>query len=293
MNEFINELKNINSIDKAFLLFRHILLGFSFDYKNNFYVKHNSLLESTYVSEFNQITELESKKKGLITESEKLKILEKNGSWTKQEENKYQDRLKRILDLKQSKKKLVIPSQIAQAEEILNKEIQDFTVYFLERNEILGLTVEGFLTSKNYQYYIENFFFKNSKLDEKIHSEEEFEDLDPEYSRKYYDYYNDFQEIFSERNLKKISCAPPVYNTLYLSKTPSDFFGKSISELTMNQISIYSNYLYYKNVSSSPDFRDPPQECYANLDRLVDYYDQQYSIISTKNKTKKQDKGRN
>jgi hypothetical protein len=287
MNEFISELQNINSEDQAFLLFRHILLGSSFDYQNKFYVKHNSLIESTYITENNKIIEIESRKRGLLTEKDKLKILERNESWTKEQESIYQEGLKKLTDLQISKKKLVIPAQIKQAQLILEEEMNNFSSSFSEREEVIGLTLETYISERNYQYYLEHFFFKDEALTRKLFSEEEFDEMSQDEIKKYYNYYFDFQEVFNSRNLKKITCSPFILNTFFLSKTPTDFFGKPISQLTLNQISLYSNYLYYKNITESADFKSVPQEYYNDLNKLVDYYDQQYSIICAKNQSKK------
>lgn len=287
MNEAILDLQNIDSQEKAFLLFRHVILGASFDYKNNFYIKHNSLVEATYISEFNKVLESECHAKGLLPEKAKLKVLFENTSWSEEQEDEYQEKLKKIQDLEISKKKLVLPFQIKAAQDILNKEITDLSPLFMEREEAIGLTVESHCNNKNYEYYLRNFFFKDEKLTSPLFSEEEFEDLDITLMRSYHSYYNDFQYIFSDRNLKKIACAPIVYNSFFLSTSAKDFYGKPVCELTVNQISLYSNYIYFKNISSSPDFKSVPQEYYSDLNKVVDYYDQQYSIINSKNNSKK------
>lgn len=287
MNEAILDLQNIDSQEKAFLLFRHVILGASFDYKNKFYIKHNSLVEATYISEFNKVLESECHAKGLLPEKAKLKVLFENTSWSKEQEDEYQEKLKKIQDLEISKKKLVLPFQIKAAQDILNKEITDLSPLFMEREEAIGLTVESHCNNKNYEYYLRNFFFKDEKLTSPLFSEEEFEDLDITLMRSYHSYYNDFQYIFSDRNLKKIACAPIVYNSFFLSASAKDFYGKPVCELTVNQISLYSNYIYFKNISSSPDFKPVPQEYYLDLNKVVDYYDQQYSIINSKNNSKK------
>lgn len=287
MNEAILDFQNVDSQEKAFLLFRHIILGASFDYKNNFYIKHNSLLEATYISEFNKILESECRAKGLLEEKDKLNILFKNTSWTKDQEEEYQAKLKKIQDLETSKKKLVLPYQIKAAQKILDDEIKDLTSLFMEREEAVGLTAESYCNNKNYEYYLKNFFFKDEKLTQKLFSEEEFENLDITIMRNYYSYYTDFQNVFSDRNLKKIACAPIVSNSFYLSNSAKEFYGKSVHQLTVNQMSLYTNHLYFKNVSSNPEFKQVPQEYYSNLDKVVDYYDQQYSILSGKNDSKK------
>jgi len=287
MNEFILDLQNIDSQDKAFLLFRHVILGVSFDYQNNFYIKHNSLVETTYISEQTKIIELESKKKGLVSEKEKLNILNKNGSWTTDQEEAYQEQLKKIKDLQISKKKLIIPSQIKAAEKILDEEAALFSTLFLERSDSVGLTLENYTQERTSEYFIKNFFFKDEGLTQSLFSEEEFEDLDHQTMQNFLNYYYDFQEIFSERNLKKICCAPAVLNIFFLSESSSDFYGVPICKLTMNQITAYSNYIYYKNINSAPDFKQVPTEYYKDLNKVVDYYDQQYSIISSKNNSKK------
>jgi hypothetical protein len=287
VNEAVLDLQNIDSQEKAFLLFRHVILGASFDYNNNFYVKHSSLLEATYISEFNKILESECRAKGLLEEKNKLKVLFENTSWSKEQEGEYQEKLKRVQDLEISKKKLVIPFQIKVAQEILSKEIAALSPLFMEREDAIGLTVESHCNNKNYEYYLRNFFFKDEKLTKPLFSEEEFEDMDIILMRDYHSYYNDFQNIFSDRNLKKIACAPIVSNSFFLSTSAKDFYGKPICHLTVNQISLYSNYIYFKNISSSPEFKSVPQEYYSNLDKVVDYYDQQYSILNSKNNSKK------
>jgi hypothetical protein len=287
VNEAVVDLQNIDSQEKAFLLFRHVILGASFDYRNGFYVKHNSLLEATYISEFNKTLESECHAKGLLQEKDKLKVLFENTSWSEEQEEEYQEKLKRIQDLEISKKKLVIPFQIKSAQEILNKEIAALSPLFMEREDAIGLTVENHCNNKNYEYYLRNFFFKDEKLTQPLFSEEEFEDMDIILMRDYHSYYNDFQNIFSDRNLKKIACAPIVSNSFFLSTSAKDFYGKPICHLTVNQISLYSNYIYFKNISSSPEFKSVPQEYYSNLDKVVDYYDQQYSILNSKNNSKK------
>ncbi len=150
MNEAVLDLQNIDSQEKAFLLFRHVILGASFDYNNNFYVKHSSLLEATYISEFNKILESECRAKGLLEEKNKLKVLFENTSWSKEQEGEYQEKLKRIQDLEISKKKLVIPFQIKYAQEFLNKEIAALSPLFMEREDAIGLTVESHCNNKNY-----------------------------------------------------------------------------------------------------------------------------------------------
>jgi len=287
VNEAVLDLQNIDSQEKAFLLFRHVILGASFDYRNNFYIKHNSLIEATYISEFNKILESECRDKGLLQEKDKLKVLFDNTSWTEEQENEYQGKLKKIQDLEISRKKLVLPFQIKSAQEILNKEIAALSPLFMEREDAIGLTVESYCNNKNYEYYLRNFFFKDEKLTQPLFSEEEFEDMDIVLMRDYHSYYNDFQNVFSDRNLKKIACAPIVYNSFFLSTSAKDFYGKPICNLTVNQISLYSNYIYFKNISASPDFKSVPQEYYSNLDKVVDYYDQQYSILNSKNNSKK------
>jgi hypothetical protein len=287
VNEAVLDFQNIDSQEKAFLLFRHVILGASFDYLNNFYVKHNSLLEATYISEFNKTLEFECHAKGLLSEKDKLKILFENTSWSKRQEEEYQEKLKRIRDLEISKKKLVIPFQIKSAEAILSKELSELTPSFMEREEAIGLTVESYCDNKNYEYYLKNFFFKDEKLTCRLFSEEEFEDLDVTVMKNYHSYYNDFQNVFSDRNLKKIACAPIVYNSLFLSDSAKDFYGNPVCELTVNQISLYSNYIYFKNISASSDCKSVPQEYYSDLGKVVDYYDQQCSILNSKNNSRK------
>lgn len=287
IEDYINHLKNVDSADKAFVLFRQILFGHTFDIDNNFYIKHSNIDENSRMIESSMKYAKIAEKNGLLKNEVKLNVLFENGSWTREQEENYQARVKRIDDLRVSKKKLVIPSQIKAAEEILSNEIQNLYSYFEERESIMGLTVENFCLKKNQEFILKNYFYKDEKLTQPAFDEEDFENMDAGKLYELSNYYYSFLDIFSENNLKKITVCPMVFNILFLSESVIDFYGKPIRDLTTNQTLIYSNYKYYKNISSSPDYKQVPQEYYSDLQKIVNHYDQQYSILYSKAKSKK------
>ena len=287
MNSLVLQLQNINSQEDAFLIFDQIVNGYFFDYVNNFYVKHSSLKDSAKIALNNKILSFESKQKGLSSEEEKLQILIKNGCWSEEQEQEYKNHFKMLQDLTVSKRKLIIKSQIEQAQKLFEKEMIEFTTKYSDRYEYLGMTIESFCSDKRYEFFIKNYFFKDESLTEQIFTDDFFENCDPFILREFFNYYSDFENIFSERNMKKVACSQEASNSLYLSENPSDFYGKPITQLTNNQINLYNYHVYFKNISNHPEFKRVPQEYYNDLNKLIDYYDQQYSILCSKNNNKK------
>lgn len=287
MKEFFNDFKDIKSNEDALILFTEIMLGYSHDYENNLFIKHSSILDIGNLTAQNKKTEKESKIKGLLKEKDKLKILFANGSWTEKEEENFQSQLKKIEDLKISKRKLVFEVQIKSAEEILKREVEKLSDLYSERSYYILPTIESFTNEKLSEFYILNYLYKNETLTEKVYSVEDFEEMSKVEINKIYEYYLSFESIFSERNLKKIAAAPFIFNLFSLSDSASDFFGKPVASMTLNQTNCYSNFLYFKNIINHPDFKSIPQEYHSDIEKLVNYYDQQYGFIAAKNKSKK------
>jgi len=107
--------------------------------------------------------------------------------------------------------------------------------------------------------------------------------------RIYLRLYHRVHGLFNEKNFKRIAVCPFFLNPFCLSNEDIfSFFGKPVIDLTVYQISLFGKGRYYKQLVSDPEVKSPPEEYYTDdLDKVIKFYDQQYSILVGKRTQKK------
>ena len=232
--------------------------------------------------EFFQYAE-EARSKGLTWESEKLKLLIDNGHWDQSKEDALESVRGSIKEAEHSLQRVILESQIPGRKKFIG-ELQD-KLYSLERerSDIMGITCEEFARKKQNEKIIYYSFFKDRDLTERLLTEKEFEELDQRELGEKVEIYNRISSEISERNISKIAVLPFFLNSFFLvNDKPDIFYGKPVSELTVYQINLFSKGKYYKSILSESEGKEPPDEDYKDLDKIVDWYDRQYSIIQGK-----------
>jgi hypothetical protein len=252
-----------------------------------FYLKHSTELDlanvyEKYIEFFDK-----SKNIGILEEKDKLNLLHEKNIWSKQKEEK-RIKIKNEINLNiDTKKKLIIASQQKEIDSKIKNLEQELVDIENERNELLGITAEEYSTRKSNEYLIYLTFCKNENLDKYFESEEDFFNLEIEDLIKCAQLYQNFNSLFSVRNLKKIAVSSFFMNMFFLSENnPYTFFGKPLSKLTYNQINLFTLARGYKyNLERTGD--SPPSSV-NSLDELVEWYENR-SLVS-KEKEKNTDK---
>lgn len=249
-------------------VYNEICLGYSKDiWKNsNIYIKHFSNLDLIEVdSIYNQSLE-ESKKKGILSYSEKIKWLIEKKLWSDDREIEINQQQDFIDGLILTNEKLIFPSQKRENEKILREETGKLNLLLYEKDRLLGTTSEKIANQKIQFYYIYISFFKNKELSENFFSLEDINNLDDEESDKLLSFYMQIIGDFDIKNIKKISISYFFINNFYIcGENMQSFFGKPIYLLTNYQSSLLSYGSYFKNVfSTNPDIpkniKDDPEK---------------------------------
>lgn len=263
-------------------IFRDIHRGFSFNPEAGLYIKHVSFFESIEHEE--AVASCKNEVLGqLPSEAEKLEILNKTLDWTTENEDEYQEQSAKILDLKKDVNKLIIPSQKKQAQEILKVEEDKLRDLSHRRRLKVGMTLEGFEAQKSLEKYIATMLFNDKEFKTPLFDIKSFDDLEYEELLTYFDIYSDFLMMFNEKNFKKIAAAPGVLDLYLLSVSPEDFFGAPLPTLTLNQITLAYKFRYYKSLRDCSELREVPYD-EQDPEKIVYFYDQEYSVLSSKNK---------
>jgi len=278
--------QNLKTEQDCRLVFAEIAQGYSCCPDGKFFIKHFSEAEAAQ-SEFKRKIFLdEAIKQGLPSEKEKLEMLDKFEHWTKGDEKDYQDYFEELLGMRFSLRKLVIPQQIEHLkQEIANKE-KESVIKWATRAQLVGSTRDDYANRKTAEHHILSSFFKEPECRINKFTPEEVDNLTTEELNILMNIYANAHESFSEANVKRIAVCPFFLNGYMASDGNAYFyFGKPIINLSIYQLFLFGRGAYYKMLLEETPNR-PPDEYYDDLDKVIQFYDRQYSLLMGKRAVK-------
>jgi len=266
--------------------YRDIICGYTLiKTKNeNIFFKHLTELEyfesnAVYINEYTKAVN-----QGLLNEEDKLEILYEKDLWAKEKNTKILDLKEELISLRTTKSKLIIKSQIASIDNQIENTLKELSILEKDKEEALGLTAETVAFRKSNEYILYISMKKNENNDSLFASLDEFEDINIEKLTEYFYLYKEYADIFSIKNLKKISISPFFMNSFLLSEDNIfNFYGKPIIDLTQHQIDVYSLARGYKN--SLIKINKSPPSNFKDFDELLNWYETGF-ILKSNDKNK-------
>ena len=273
--------KELNFLKK---IYRDIILGYSsYEFKNQtIYFKHPKDLDificsEVYLKEYNKAIKV-----GLPSEKVKLKILHDTECWSLDKDKEIDSLKKEIDNLKITKNKLIIRSQINDFENKIKLNQKKLDELLNQKKNELGLTAETFALKKSNEYILYVLMHKNPR-EKFFNTELDFLELDVEKLTEFFYLYKDYIEEFSSKNLKKIAASYLFMNNFLMSEDNIySFYGKPILELTQYQIDLYSFGKIFKNILIKS--KCPPPDIFESFDDLVSWYENFGTNFDNKNK---------
>ncbi len=272
--------------DQLKLLFGDVLYGYSsIRYLNRIVkVKHLSQVDIVdFDIKYNEYFEY-ARNFGAPTIKDREAYLLQEGSWTEKKNREIEDNQRFLSGLRDTKAKVFRQAEIDQINRTI-KEIEDkIRNLEIERQELLQCTAESFAQKKITEYQIFKSLFIGDNL---FFTEKEFEELSHDDLTVIVNAYNSKFTHFNERTFKRIALSNFFLNSFYLCKdNPFTFYGKPIINLTMFQVEVFSNAVYFKHILSTAPSK-PPQEVMEDPDTLIDWYHAGKSIKEMTDKGKK------
>ena len=252
-------------------IFRDVSRGFTKESLGNkdIYIKHLSQDDQVELDDIEAEYLDRAKKRGLPTEQDMLDLLKEQGVWGDKDEDEISaDRLY-IQTLTDSKKTLVLKSQIDKQNKLISDATKDLEKKLSDRFKVLGNTAEKYSKEKSNDHYIIRSFFYDKKLEDQIFTEKDFWELDDRHLHKAVVKYNLFFGQFSEENIRHLCLQDFYYSYFPFSESPVDFFGESIVNLTYNQLRLIVYTKIFKNIFERND--GIPQQIRKDPEALLDY----------------------
>lgn len=261
------------------VIYADIINGYSALAPGNIFLKHNSELQNCLLEISRRHYFADSGSKGLLSEKDKLALLAEYGHWSVKEEEDYQQKISELESLRFSSKKLIIPQQQEHMAGEIKKKEKEMHSSFIERVQLLGMTKEYYANKKSQEEHILKSFYKDTKLSIPLFSTEESDNLQYREVSAYTQIYRDAHSVYFERNFKRIAVCYFFLNAFLMTEgNIYNFFGTPIINLTIYQLSLLGKGCYYKNLIQDLGIKSPPEEYYDDLDSVIKYFDQQYSI---------------
>ena len=248
-------------------------------------IKHFNNFDSAELDIKSEFFYQKAVKDGLPTRKDRIDYLLKEKIWTP-ERNKEIIHLKSFVKgLKNSKSKVFLKAHIDQINTQINENQLKLSKMELEKEELIGFCAESYASRRINEHYMFNALC--DEKNEKLFTEQEFEELAENELIEYIALYNKSTKKFKHEILQKISVSGFFTNLFYLCDNNAHvFFGKPLVELTFYQIELFGSGRYFKSLMEQSD-ANVPEEIKDNPEKIIEWFD------STKSAKEVLDKSRN
>jgi hypothetical protein len=251
--------------------FRDIKNGFS-EIKvleNLFYLKHLSLEDQVDIDQIYDYYFEEAKNRGVPTNDETLKRLIEEKQWSSRQESLIKQEEDFIENLTKQKKVLYLKSEILR----INADIESAQkrLYDLKNTKaaFFNRTAESYAEERVNDFYILKCLYKDKKLSMVAFEEDQFDNIDSETLTCIIKQYSEVYKNINDNTIQYLVLQD--FFNLYMpfAENPTEFFGKSVCELTYNQVKLLIYARFFKNVFQQND--KMPQEIKNDPDKIIDY----------------------
>ena len=237
----------------------------------DFYVKHLTQVDQYDLEVQKESVYEKAKAKGLPTEKEALEVLIEGDVWSQEEESEIAETTTYLENLRETKRNLIIPSQI----ENINKDITEaedkLTKIQIKKSELLTQTCESYAALKNNDYSIYVLLHKDDACTQKLFGWDEFGELSKVALKEWLVSYGEISKHLNIEYIKYLAISPifSLYYNITGHKNLHSFFQKPVFELTFYQL----NLLNYGRVLHSilENIEGIPEQIKKNPDDLLDY----------------------
>lgn len=230
----------------------------------------------------------EAKSQGLFTNEEKLAQLRAEGRWTDQMEKQIKESRQMIDGMHEGKKsKMNMPSLVQGLNKQIKEEEEKLTGFLAQKDTLLGLTCETYAERQISDHYIFSNIFKDKELNESFFTADEFDYLTEEEISTVARDYNRIIEGCAEQQIKRLAMQPFFQNYFGLvGDNLSQFFGKSIAQLTFFQVSVIRYGAQFRHIYQNNEVSKWPKNVLEDPDLLADY-----AVAAQKGKEQLQQQG--
>jgi len=261
-------------VDKNSLkvIFAEVINGYSSLYFKDFpnlRIKHLTNIDSSNIDIFKNHYFEKAKEDGLPNEFDRLEDLNKEKSWTQDDDRLLSTQENYLKNLEHTKSKLFLERDLKDVQKKIEEGEKTVTEKRYKRKDLIGFTAEDYAGKKVDDYYFH--FSLTNKNGENYFTVEEMDELDIEDLQRIKTKYQKKMSAFESVNLRRIAVSPFFLNFYLLCEgDPYVFYGKPVVNLSYFQAEVMSHGRRYKNLIENAKV-DPPDYLYEDPDGLLEY----------------------
>jgi len=237
-----------------------------------------------YIKHFNELdfADFESKKIEFYDKAVKLKLptvkqqeeyILAEKLWSKELDFELKNKSIYLQNLKKTKTKLFLVSQIQQLNEEINKLEFEILLKKQEKENLIGYTAEKYADNRMNIIYIGYSIFKDKEFKSKHFTEEELEEFNDKNFYEYIVSYNNIMNAFKEENIKKIALENHVQNMIaFCGDNLFNFYCKPIACLTNFQSLLLLYARFFRNIMMSEEYVKVPEDIKTDPNKLMDWF---------------------
>lgn len=251
--------------------FRDIVRGYSSSElsEKTVYIRHLNPHDQIEVEEIEEEYHKSAFDRGVPTRADMLELLEKEGDWTKADEGNIEEKQRFLDSLIDARSKIVLPSHIERQEKLISDARSALESVLKIKEDLLGNTCEAYAKERTNDFYVMRSFYKDSKLEEPLFCEDEFDSLSSLQVHAVIDIYNKTFISLGEEHIQKLVLQPFFNPYMSFSEDSMQFFGKPVCQLTYCQIKLIVYAKLFKNIfENTPDI---PKRIHDDPKALMDF----------------------
>jgi hypothetical protein len=281
--------KNVSQeVEELKVIYKEIIDGYTYDNGKKLYIKHLNEIEHGELARKRASLFFNFKKEGLPTEEEKLKHLIESEAWSQDQEEEVVNLRHDILNNQKNLPKVIVEQQPAY-QKVIDTLQTKLDALVEERRGLIGATAEEYAERESLGYYLSLCFYTDPQLTQKLFKVEgDFDELEVDEINDYVRVVRDVFARFTEDKVKRIATMSFFLN--YFSNCKESvyhFLCKPIYSLTTYQLLLISLGSRNLSIISQADGSPPELIDGVKIEEVVNWYDQQYSILLGKRNTGK------
>jgi hypothetical protein len=215
------------------------------------FLKHHNYSDRFLLREKYNEGILIAKKNGIKTAQDYLDFYIEKGWWSKKKEDEIRNITSFIEGLKKSKEKLILPSQREQVSKTIQEEEEKLSKLTSEKKSIIPITAEEYANKYYNRYYLHYSLYSDIEFKTFFAPSEEYfiEQIGDDIYNDIWEKIIDVINLFEIKNIKYIAASGFFQNLIMLTgkeMSAIDFYGKPVSDLTINQIDLFSYAASYR-----------------------------------------------
>lgn len=188
--------------------------------------------------------------KGIQEEKDVLERLQKDETWTKDDELKILETENYIKNLEKTKSKLPLPSQKESHQKLIDEEKFKLLELKMQKKQLVGKTATEYANTRSNEDFLRNLLYSNEKLEKQYFSDDEFGELDDEELSSLMNSYYGIMNKFSDENIQHAVLQDSFSLYLPHCEKPWDFFAKPLTKFSLYQLKIVAYGRMFLNIFS-------------------------------------------